>query len=150
KLSIFQANLRWVLKHDVACVVHSGVGTDDDKTDEAILATGHRLTRSDEELLHHYAAALSPHYCRGCDDICGEACPENISIAAVQQFAMYHDQYGWTERAKKHYRALPMEARWADRCASCDECSNACPYGVEAAAQIRHAKATLDVVRALS
>ena len=140
KWSVYQANLKWCLGKDIDCVVQSNIGNSADHQDEAITAAKGKLTQADQELLHHYTSALSAHYCRGCDDICGAACPEDVSIAEVVQFRMYARQYKWPDYARKLYRALPAREQWASRCASCDECSNACPYGVDVSARIRDAR----------
>ena len=136
--SVYQANLRWVLSKAVACVVESKIGSDAEHQDAAIDAARSELSATDQELLETYASAMSPHYCRGCDSICGSACPESIAIAPVLQFAMYDRAYGWHARARTHYRAL--ERRWSERCASCNACSDACPYGVDAADGVRQAR----------
>src|SRR5262245_13993065 len=47
KLSIYQANLRWVLQQDVACVVHSGIGTDAHVQDLAVGAAQSKLSEND-------------------------------------------------------------------------------------------------------
>jgi predicted aldo/keto reductase-like oxidoreductase len=133
--------LGWVLGHDVACVVESGIGTDPASQDAAIDAARTPLSQREAALLERYAAAMSPHYCRGCDSLCGAACPEGLSIAPALQFLMYERAYGWHERATRHYRAL--ERPWAERCASCQACSEACPYGVDAAAGMRAARRLL-------
>ena len=80
-----------------------------------------------------------PDYCRGCGDTCVSACPEGIAIPHVAQFAMYDRQYGWHERARQHYRALPLAARWSETCLTCRSCSAACPYGFDAAREVNEA-----------
>jgi predicted aldo/keto reductase-like oxidoreductase len=134
--------LRWVLDKEVACVVESGIGTDAAQQDAAIDAGRTALGAADRELLESWATAMSPHYCRGCDSICGGACPESLAIAPVLQFLMYDESYGWHERARRHYRAL--ERRWSERCASCNACTEACPYGVDAAERVREAHHRLE------
>jgi predicted aldo/keto reductase-like oxidoreductase len=143
KYSIFQANLRWVLEHDVACVVHSKIGTDASYQDLAVGAVQEKFSERDRALLYHYASALSPDYCRGCADQCVPACPHGIAIPHVVQFAMYDRQYGWPERAKEHYLALAEDKRWSETCLSCTRCNDACAYGFDAAAQINEAKQRL-------
>ncbi len=143
KYSIYQANLRWVLDHDVASVVHSKIGTDPTYQDLAIGAVQERFGERDRALLYRYASALSPDYCRGCGETCVAACPHDVAIPHVVQFAMYDQQYGWHERARDHYQELPAESRWAETCLSCTLCSDACPYGFDAASQIRLAKQRL-------
>jgi predicted aldo/keto reductase-like oxidoreductase len=143
KYSIYQANLRWVLEHDVACVVHSKIGTDASYQDLAVGAVQERFSESDRALLYRYASALSPEYCRGCADECVAACPAGVAIPHVVQFAMYDRQYGWHERAREHYRELPEASRWSERCLSCNRCSEACEYGFDAAGQVKEAKRRL-------
>jgi predicted aldo/keto reductase-like oxidoreductase len=143
KYSIYQANLRWVLEHDVACVVHSKIGTDASYQDLAVAAVQERFGERDRALLYRYASALSPEYCRGCGDECMPACPHGIAIPHVVQFAMYDRQYGWHERAKEHYTALPLAQRWSETCLSCTRCNDACSYGFDAASQVNEAKRRL-------
>lgn len=143
KYSIYQANLRWVLEHDVASVVHSKIGTDATYQDLAIGAVQERFGARDQALLYHYASALSPDYCRGCGEQCVPSCPHGIAIPHVVQFAMYDQQYGWHERAREHYRELPLAQRWSETCLTCTRCSDACSYGFDAAAQVRLARARL-------
>ncbi len=143
KYSIFQANLRWVLDHDVTSVVHSKIGTDASYQDLAVGAVQERFGELDRALLYRYASALSPEYCRGCADECVAACPAGVGIPHVVQFAMYDRQYGWHERAKEHYRELPRAQQWSETCLSCNRCTEACEYGFDAAGQVREAKARL-------
>lgn len=136
KYSIFQANLRWVLEHDVASVVHSKIGTDAGYQDLAVGAVQEKFSELDRALLYRYASALSPDYCRSCGEQCVPACPHGIAIPHVVQFAMYDRQYGWHDRAREHYRALAEGERWAETCLSCTRCNDACAYGFDAAGQI--------------
>jgi predicted aldo/keto reductase-like oxidoreductase len=144
RYNIYQANLRWVLDHEeVACVVHSKIGTDAASQDLAIGAVQEKLGLRDEKLLDGYATALSPDYCRGCQGECTDACPAEVAIPHVLQFAMYDREYGWRDRAREHYRALPMAARWSETCLSCTKCNETCPYGVDARAGVIEAKSRL-------
>lgn len=143
KYSIFQANLRWVLEHDVAAVVHSKIGTDASYQDLAVGAVQERFSELDRSLLYRYASALSPDYCRGCEGECTSACPASVAIPHVVQFAMYHQRYGWHERARHHYRELPLGQQWSESCLSCTRCNDACKYGFDAAGQINLAKQLL-------
>jgi predicted aldo/keto reductase-like oxidoreductase len=143
KYSIYQANLRWVLEHDVASVVHSKIGTDPHYQDLAVGAVQERFGELDRALLFRYASALSPEYCRGCGEQCVAACPHGIAIPHVVQFAMYDRQYGWHERAREHYRELPLAERWSETCLSCTRCNDACTYGFDAAGQINEARRRL-------
>jgi predicted aldo/keto reductase-like oxidoreductase len=146
KWNVYQANLRWALQQDIACVVHSGVGTDASVQDLAIGAAYDELGANDREVLDRYARAMSPEYCRGCDDVCTSACPDGVAIPTLLRAVMYDQHYGtrtYAEYARDVYRELPERARWSERCLSCNECSNACPYGVDAAGRVRTARRTL-------
>lgn len=146
KWNVYQANLRWALQQEIACVVHSGVGTDEKVQDLAIGAAYDELGANDRELLDRYAKAMSPEYCRGCDDVCTAACPEGVAIPTVLRAAMYDRHYGtaaYAAYAREVYRGLPEEARWSERCLSCSECVKACPHGVDAAERVRDARRAL-------
>jgi predicted aldo/keto reductase-like oxidoreductase len=138
KWSIFQANLRWVLAHpEVACVVHSKIGTEAEAQDQAVAATKEKLGRLDRELLEQYASALSGAYCRECSGGCTDACPAGVAIPHVAHLAMYDRDYGWHDYAGALYREMPAPTRWSETCASCNKCTDACPYGVDAASLVR-------------
>jgi predicted aldo/keto reductase-like oxidoreductase len=144
RYSIFQANLRWVLSHpEVHSVVHSWMGTDPRAQDLAASAVRDELGANDVDLLDEYAAALSPSYCRECMSGCVDACPAGIAIPHVMHAAMYDRDYGWHDAARELYRELPAATRWSDTCLSCNRCSEACPWGVDAAGGIRLAKRRL-------
>jgi len=147
KWNIYQANLRWCLSQDIACVVHSEIGTDDKVQDQAIGAVHDELTElapQEQELLERYARALSPHYCRGCEDAaCVSACPEGVAIPKVLRAVMYDRHYGWPEHARKTYEELDADSRWSERCLSCAKCDEACPYGVDASERVREARRNL-------
>jgi predicted aldo/keto reductase-like oxidoreductase len=139
KWNVYQANLRWVLEHDVTAVVHSGIGTDPDVQDSAIGAVHDAFTANDRGLLERYASALSPHYCRGCAGACTAACPDGIAVPAVLRAVMYDRHYGWPAQAAEAYAEIDPARRWSERCASCRACDAACPYGVDAAARVNEA-----------
>jgi predicted aldo/keto reductase-like oxidoreductase len=147
KWNVYQANLRWALSKDVASVIHSGIGTDEAVQDAAIGAVHDELTQNeaeDKELLRQYATALSPHYCRACDDAaCVSACPEGIAIPKVLRAVMYDRHYGWPAQARETYREVGETAQWSERCLTCAQCDAACPYGVDASARVREARRNL-------
>lgn len=140
RYNVFQANLRWVLSHDVACVVHSSIATSAEAQDAAASATKEAFASRDAELLDRYAAAMSPHYCRGCEGRCHDACPEGLAIGPVLRARLYERHYGWAEHARALYARLPQLRRSSDRCASCSACTEACPWGVDAAGRMRDAR----------
>ncbi len=140
KYNVFQANLRWVLSQDVTSVVHSDIGTSAEVQDVAVAAVQEAFHAGDAELLERYGEAMSPHYCRGCDGLCHDACPESIAIGSVLRAHLYETAYGWPERARSLYERLPPALRSSERCASCSACTEACPYGVDAASRVRAAR----------
>ena len=141
KWEVYRSNLRWCLSRQIDCVVESQIGTSDTAQDAAIEAGQTKASRSDGDLLYRYARALSPEYCRGCDSVCGSACPDDVAIAHVLQFGMYAREYGWGDYGKELYQALPEHERWSSRCMDCNACSDACAYGVNAADRVRDAHA---------
>jgi len=147
KWNIYQANLRWCLSQDIACVVHSSIGTEEKAQDEAIGAVHDELTEiapQERELLERYAMQLSPHYCRGCHDApCVSACPEGIAVPKVLRAVMYDRHYEWPEHARKTYAELEEASQWSERCLTCARCDEACPHGVDASARVREARRNL-------
>lgn len=139
KWNVFQANIRWALSKGVATVVNTRIGIDAQAQDEAVAATREKFSEADEELLRRYAAAISTEYCRGCSFNCQAVCPEKLSIAAVMHYRMYHLYYGWPDYARHLYAELPPEARWSERCQSCNLCAEACPYGLPVPQRIAEA-----------
>jgi predicted aldo/keto reductase-like oxidoreductase len=144
RYSIFQANLRWVLAHrSVHCVVHSGIGTDPKMQDLAAGAVQEELSAADRPLLEEYAAALSPSYCRECAAGCTEACPAGVAIPHVMHLLMYDRDYGWHDYARRLYADMPPADRVSQVCLTCNRCTDACPWGVDAASGMREAKERL-------
>ena len=140
KGSIVQANLRWALAQEgVSTVVLSGIGSSEATQDAAIGAAQEPFGAADRELLDRYAEALSPEYCRGCEDGCHDACPDGVEVAEVLRYRMYDVHYDWPDRARRLYHSLPVAQRWSDRCLDCDACTDACAFGVDAAGRVRDA-----------
>lgn len=150
KLDVYQANLRWCLSHDVASVVHSAIGTDAKMQDLAIGVAQEKVGGVDDAphggLLERYAAALSPDYCRECaggEGSCQAACPAGVAIDHVLHLRMYDRRLGWHDYAKRLYHELPEASRWSEACTTCNACTDACSYGVDAAGRVRDAKRSL-------
>jgi predicted aldo/keto reductase-like oxidoreductase len=141
RFDAFQANLRWVLSKEIACVVHSSVATSRDAQELALAAAQQPLTPADTALLAPWAEAMSPHYCRGCEGNCHDACPDGVAIAPVLRARLYAKEYAWPEHAARLYARLPRERRVSDRCVTCSACTDACPWGVDAAERVREAAA---------
>lgn len=143
RYSIFQANLRWVLGHpEVACVVHSSIGTEPGAQDLAASATQEPLSANDVKVLEEYATAMSPEYCRECAGGCVDACPAGVAIPHVMHLTMYERDYGWGDYARELYREMPA-GHPTDACLSCNKCTAACPWAVDAASAMRDAPARL-------
>jgi predicted aldo/keto reductase-like oxidoreductase len=144
RYTIFQANLRWVLaQRGVHCVVHSAVGNDPKMQDLAASAVEAEIGDLDRPLLDEYAAALSPSYCRECSSGCVDACPAGVAIPQVMHLRMYDRDYGWHQYARALYGEMSPAERASDVCLSCNRCTAACPWGVDAAAGVRDVRERL-------
>ncbi len=139
KFNVYQANVRWALAQGVTAVVESRIGTSPEVQDWAIGASYDALTWNEQDLLQRYAAALSPHYCRGCAGECTSACPDGIAVPGVLRAVMYDRHYGWPGQAEEAYGEIDAARRWSERCASCTACDAACPYGVDASRRVNEA-----------
>jgi heterodisulfide reductase subunit C len=51
---------------------------------------------------------------------------------------MYERDYGWRQYARELYREMPA-GHPTDACLSCNKCTAACPWSVDAASAMREA-----------
>jgi predicted aldo/keto reductase-like oxidoreductase len=126
------AHIAWGLSKGVDCVINSNVVRNQELQDLAISAASVKLTQEHYDILERYTAATSKEYCRGCAHICQSACPEDVQIADIMRFDMYHRHYGegHHERARLAYAKLASGERVQELCATCRKCEEACPYGL--------------------
>lgn len=121
-----QAALKWVLSNkNVSNLVISI--SNRKQVDEYVAASNKPLTDEDTALLLDYEREFSTQVCRYCG-ACQDACGENVRIADVLRFKMYHDEYDQTNRAVESYANLLAEER-AAHCRHCfGYCESACAY----------------------
>jgi predicted aldo/keto reductase-like oxidoreductase len=105
-------------------------------------ASGEKLTSEDRRILDQYAKQYGQEYCRtGCNQ-CESACPQGVSVASALRFQMYFRDYGMEKKAMESYARLDKKA---GACLSCNtqNCTGACPYGLQVSAMLRETHDTL-------
>ena len=121
-----QAALKWVLSNPrVSNLIISINSTQ--QVDEYVPASGRPLEKADLDILRDYEETFSTEVCRF-SGACLPACPENVRIADILRFSMYHNDYKQESRALESYAKLVAGER-AAHCAHCAGfCEQACAY----------------------
>ncbi len=121
-----RAALKWVLSNEKISNLVVSMSSNS-HVNEYAPASNVSLTDRDRAMLHDYEEKFTREYCRYCES-CHDACPEDVRIADVLRFGMYHDNYGQQNRAVEAYAALIAKDR-AAKCTDCDApCQTACDY----------------------
>jgi predicted aldo/keto reductase-like oxidoreductase len=100
------------------------------------------LTAAESQALDRYAQATRSLACDGCDHLCGAAVTAPVRIGDTMRFLSYHDAYGETEKARRLFAALPVEARALDG-VDFTGATRACPHGIDVAAHMARAQQVL-------
>ncbi|HEY8493046.1 MAG TPA: aldo/keto reductase [Myxococcota bacterium] len=125
--SYAQAAFRWVLANPhVSCLVISFRQLGD--VDEYLAASGTAPDARDHALLRAYDEAIAGRHCAPHCGRCLDSCPAGLPIADVLRYRMYHEDYGWAERARSAYARLGRDASSCIGCAA--PCTGACPLGI--------------------
>src|SRR5256712_4950509 len=121
-----QAALKWVLSNPrVSNLIISINSTR--QVDEYVPASGRPLAKAHLQSLREYEETFSTAVCRF-SGACLPACPENVRIADILRFSMYHNDYKQESRALESYAKLVAGER-AAHCAHCAGfCEKACAY----------------------
>jgi uncharacterized protein len=133
-VSPHQAALKWVLQDSNVSAAIPGMKTLGHLR-ELVPVMGMKLTSADERVLHSYAEAIRPYYCRLCGE-CQKTCPSGVEISTVNRALMYAEGYGEHRLA----RATFQEASCASRCTECTECIAQCANGLNIAEKMRRAR----------
>lgn len=139
KWNKYQAVLKavWEDERITAAVSHMDTF---DKLRENIAAALNKdkLTQVEREALERYARATRGAACHGCDQHCNPSVDAPVQIADTLRLLMYHDVYGEPDKARRLFAQLPEGAR---KLSGIDfsEAEQACPHGVELAAEMRRA-----------
>ena len=121
-----QAALKWVLSNPSLSNLIISINSTR-QVDEYVPASGRPLEKADLDILREYADMFSTQVCRF-SGACLPACPQDVRIADILRFAMYHDDYKQENRAIDSYARLVASER-AAHCAHCSGfCEKACAY----------------------
>jgi predicted aldo/keto reductase-like oxidoreductase len=128
-ISPHQAMLKYVLNdRNVAAAVPAMTDLAQVKEDTAVMHMDLDLTRRDQEILHRYAEAVKPYYCRRCG-ACEPTCPLGVDIPTVNRALMYAEGYGDPVLARATHAELPQDSS-SFACGNCSECLAHCPNGI--------------------
>ncbi len=136
-----QAALKWVLSNAKIANLIISINSER-QVDEYVPASGSPLQKADLDILDEYAATFSTEVCRF-SGACLPACPENVRIADILRFSMYHNEYKQEHRALESYARL-VENERAAHCAHCAGfCEQACAYDLPIKTLLIRAHGTL-------
>ena len=124
-----QAAFKWVLSNpNVSGLVVSIRNAE--QIDEYLFASGQKVTDADVALLERYDQLVARDYCRPGCGACLDHCPYGVPVDDIFRYAMYFENYGRHDDARRKYAALPAEHS-ASRCLTCPApCQAACPFEI--------------------
>ena len=126
-LSLDQAAAKWALSNPNVASVCAGI-TNFDQIREFCGAVGRKPTEAEHAMLRRYADAVRDRYCRFCA-VCEDSCPQHVSVADINRYAMYFKYYGREKDSMKLYSGLSRHES-AARCSRCEgHCEGNCPFG---------------------
>jgi predicted aldo/keto reductase-like oxidoreductase len=70
-----------------------------------------RFSRSDRNLLAHYARETSADYCAGCERLCSKALPARVPVGDIMRCLMYYHSYQDYALARSTFETLPTHTR---------------------------------------
>ncbi len=121
-----QAALKWTLSNRKVSNLVISINSRS-QVDEYAAASGQPMTRADRDVLREYEARFSSEVCRYCG-ACLPECPDDVRIADILRFSMYHNEYRQESRAIESYARL-VEHERAAHCRHCSGfCERACAY----------------------
>lgn len=88
-----------------------------------------------------FAAAAEGRVCASCG-ACARTCPQGVVVADILRYEMYAVEYGWVQRGRKLYAALPP-SRNALACTDCGACRESCRARLNIPERIRIAHRVL-------
>jgi predicted aldo/keto reductase-like oxidoreductase len=123
--NLFQASLKWTLKHEfisaaVVCLANY------DEAEQDLAAAREALTAGEARALDAYRELAAAAVCRGCGR-CDRACPRGIPVSDILRYHAYCEGYGQAAEAARQYRQLAHDRTFAG-CDRCGACEAACPH----------------------
>jgi len=120
--------LRYVLSHDVGCVLLGCSRIEQVELDVAVAGSWHPLNEAERRELEEEVSRLPEEFCRRCR-YCEGVCPQKIAISDIfrmEDYLILNATY-----ARNEYRTLKINAL---ACEDCGACERICPYNLK----VRH------------
>ncbi len=109
--------------------------------EEDLAAVASPMTAAEGWEFEQAVAQVSLGACCLCGSCTGQ-CRQNVQVADIMRYSLYHDGYGDRGRAADLYRALPASGRAAS-CTDCSDCTVVCPWGVPVRSRMERAHVRL-------
>jgi hypothetical protein len=118
------AAVKWVLRASVSTVIPGMVTVEHVHQNVPVGDGPYELSAQERQKLDQAAAALGEHFCRRCY-YCQPACPQNIRIGVILEFAQKAKRPENRKFLKEWYGKYTINATDCTRCGACLE---ECPY----------------------
>jgi predicted aldo/keto reductase-like oxidoreductase len=137
--SLAQVSLRYVLSNpNITCAIPGMMKLHELKENLQVGRELRDLTMEEIRSLMECVGEAGKGFCRNCGYCL--PCPERIPIPDILRFENYYDRYNLKGWAREQYRSLAVKA---DVCSGCEQCMDACPYGVAIPEKLKTAHETL-------
>jgi predicted aldo/keto reductase-like oxidoreductase len=135
--SIADLSLRWILQHNVDCVIPGMKSIEEVKKNVAIGHQPKKLSAGELETLHKLGAEVGKEYCHRCGYCL--PCPQGIMILGV--IDLVRAPMLSLEMKKKSYHQVIKGRLKSDpnNCVQCEECVEKCPFKLPIPALMRRA-----------
>lgn len=137
--SVAQVSLRYVLSNrNITCAIPGMMKLHELEENLQVGRELREFTMEEIRSLMEYVGEAGKGFCRNCGYCL--PCPEGIPIPDILRFENYYDRYNLKGWAREQYRSLAVKA---DACSGCEQCMDACPYGVAIPEKLKTAHETL-------
>lgn len=137
--SLAQMSLRYVLSNpNITCAIPGMTELHELEENLQVGRELRELTIEEVKSLMECVGKAGKGFCRNCGYCL--PCPEGIPIPDIFRIEGYWSRYNLKGWAREQYRSLAVKA---DACSGCEQCLEACPYGVAIPEKLRTAHETL-------
>ena len=124
--SLAQVSLRYVLSNpNISCAIPGMTNLHELEENLQVGRELRELTMEEIRSLMECVGKAGKGFCRNCGYCL--PCPEGIPIPDIFRIEGYWARYNLKGWAREQYRSLAVKA---DACSGCEQCLEACPYGV--------------------